>query len=413
MKGNYFFRPSVILRMKTVVSLFVLSLIFLTLSSCKTSPSSGQTRQSSEKSEPKKVKVVKVSEMPIGEGIKVNGNLAVYDQTTVSVKAPGRIAAINVDFGSVVRKGELIAKIETKDYQFRVMQAEAALAQARARVGLSPEGTDDNVNPEQTATVRQTKALMEEARVTKERAAQLVKDGVISKAEYDSAVASFKVAEGRYQDSIEEIRNRLAVLAQRRSELAIAKAQLADTSIYSPIDGRVQEKRTSVGEYLSSGAPIVTVVKVNPLRFRAEVPERDAVNIRVGHNVRLSVDGSETNYSGRITRLSPTITEQNRVLVVEADIMNDGSLRPGSFARAEIVTNDASVGITVPMDALITFAGIEKVIVVENGKAVEKPVTTGRRTGDYIEILSGVKTGDSVVINPGNLQSGQPVTVTE
>lgn len=396
-----------------ILTLLVLSLLLLTFTACKSGyPAAGQTKPG-EKVEPKAVKVVKVSEMPMGEGVKVNGTLAAFEQTTVSVKAPGRIEAIFFDLGSVIKKGQQIARIESKDYQFRVQQSEASLAQARARVGLSPDGKDDNVDPEETATVRQTKALMEEARLVKERASQLVKDGVISKAEYDSSVASYKVAEGRYQDSIEEIRNRLALLAQRRSELAIAKAQLADTIIYSPIDGKVQEKRANLGEYLTSGSPVVTIVKINPLRFRAEVPEREVVNIRIGQNVRLSIDGAETNYSGRITRLSPTITEQNRVLVVEADIINDGSLRPGSFARAEIVTDDSSMGLTVPLNALVTFAGIEKVIVAQNGKAAEKPVTTGRRVGDYVEIISGVSLGDSVVINPGNLQSGQPVNVTE
>lgn len=394
---------------------FVLSLLLLTFSSaCKSGyPASGQTRQGGEKAEPKKVKVAKVTEMPLGEGVKVNGSLAAFEQTTVSVKAAGRLESIYVDLGTTVRKGQAIAKIESKDYQFRLMQSEAALAQARARVGLPADGANDNVDPEQTATVRQTKAVLEEARLTRDRAAQLVKDGVIPKAEYDSAVASYKVAEGRYQDSIEEIRNRLAVIAQRRSELAVAKAQLADTTIYSPIDGKVEQRQANVGEYLATSTPVATIVKINPLRFRAEVPERESAKIRVGQNLRLSIDGSEMSYSGRITRFSPTITEQNRVLVVEADIINDGALRPGSFARAEIVTDDSSVGMTVPLSTLVTFAGIEKVIIVENGKAVEKPITSGRRTNDYIEILSGVKVGDTVVISPGNLQSGQPVAVTD
>jgi RND family efflux transporter MFP subunit len=391
-----------------------LSLVSFT-TACKSGYStSSQTRQGgSEKGEPRKVKVAKVVEMPLGEGVNVNGNLIAFDQATVSVKVPGRLETITVDLGSVVRKGQLIAKIGTRDYELRVEQAEAALAQARARVGLPLDGKDDKIDPEQTASVRQAKAVMEEARLTKERASQLVKDGVISKAEYDSAVASFKVAEGRYEDAIEEIRNRQALIAQRRSELALARQQLSDTSVLAPFDGKVEVKNASVGEYVAAGAPIVSIVKVNPLRFRAEVPERESKNISVGQNIRLSVDGATANYSGRITRLSPSITQQNRVLVIEADIANDGSLRPGTFARAEIVTDDSNRAVTVPSNAIVTFAGIEKVILVENGKAVEKPVTTGKRSGDLVEILSGVNIGDMVVINPGNLQSGQAVTVAE
>jgi len=269
------------------------------------------------------------------------------------------------------------------------------------------------VNPEQTGTVRQARALMDEARTNRQRAVTLVEQGVIARAEYEAADAAYKVAQSRYQDAVEEIRNRQAIVSQRRSELALARQQLADTTVHAPFDGIVQDKRASVGEYLAAGAPVVKIVKVNPLRFRAEVPERDAAGVRAGQRLHVSVDGAPHDYAGRVTRLSPTITEQNRVLVVEADINNDGALRPGSFARAEIVTNDANMGVTVPTNAIVTFAGIEKVIVVENNKAVEKPVTTGRRAAEWTEIVAGVNTGDEVVINPGNLQSGQPVTVTK
>jgi multidrug efflux pump subunit AcrA (membrane-fusion protein) len=107
------------------------------------------------------------------------------------------------------------------------------------------------------------------------------------------------------------------------------------------------------------------------------------------------------------------IAEQNRMLIVEADVRNDGRLRPGSFAHAEIVTNDSKMAITVPNNAIVTFAGIEKVIVVQNGKALEKPITTGRRNGEWTEIVAGINLGEKVIIDPGNLQSGQAVEVVE
>jgi RND family efflux transporter MFP subunit len=294
-----------------------------------------------------------------------------------------------------------------------VQQAEAALSQSRARLGLSPDGTDDRVSAEQTGTVRQAKAVLDEARVSRERAGTLVKQGIVAKAEFDTADATYKVAQSRYQDAIEEIRNRQALLAQRRSELALARQQLADTAVYAPLDGIVQEKRASVGEYLAAGAPVVDIVRMNPLRLRAEVPERDSRSVRFGQNVRVSVEGGTKVYLGQIRRLSPVIAQQTRMLMVEADVQNDGSLRPGSFAKAEIVTNDAKMAVTVPNNSIVTFAGIEKVIVVQNGKALEKPVTTGRRNGEWTEIVAGVNVGDQVIVDPGNLQSGMAVEVVQ
>jgi RND family efflux transporter MFP subunit len=364
--------------------------------------------------EPRQVRVARVSELPVGQTVNVTGTLAAQDQATISLKVPGRIRSIPVDLGSPVRKGQVVAQVETQDYQLRVQQAEAGLAQARARLGLAPTGADERVNLEETGAVRQARALMDEARKNRERATTLVEQGVIARSEFDAADAAYKVAVSRYQDAVEEIRNRQALLAQRRTELALARQQLQDTAIVAPFDGIVEERLTSVGEYLNAGQNVVRIVRVNPLRFRAEVPERDAANVRAGQMVRVTVDGAAHDYAGRIVRLSPTITEQNRILIVEAEVSNDGTLRPGAFARADIATSDSSMASVVPSSAVVTFAGIEKVILVKDGKAQEKPITTGRRiNNEWTEVLAGVNVGDPVVVNPGNLQSGQPVQVVE
>lgn len=390
----------------------LLAAIFFT--SCKSDYQAQQRQgQGGQQRAARQVKTTAVAETPFGETVTANGTLAAYDQTTVGVKVPGRVRAISVDLGSVVTRGQVIAHVDSEDYRLRVQQAEASLAQARARLGLPPDGPDDRVDPEQTATVRQARAVLDEARFNRDRAARLVEQGVIAKAEFDSATAVFKVAEGRYQDAYEEIRNRQGVLAQRRSELALARQQLKDTAVAAPIDGIVQEKRASLGEFLAAGAPVVDIVRMDPLRLRAEIPERASQTVRTGQDVRVTVEGDTNVYLGKIMRLSPVIAEQNRMLVVEADVRNNGKLRPGSFAHAEIVTNDAKMAVTVPNSAIVTFAGIEKVITVENGKAVEKPITTGRRTAEFTEIVAGINVGEKVVVDPGNLQSGQAVEVVE
>ncbi|MGH9873593.1 MAG: efflux RND transporter periplasmic adaptor subunit [Pyrinomonadaceae bacterium] len=374
---------------------------------------SAQQARPGENESARHVKIARVEETPFGETVTANGTLAAFDQSTASVKVAGRLNSISVDLGSVVRRGQVIGQLEPNDYKLRVQQSEAALGQARARLGLSPDGTDDKINAEQTGTVRQAKAQLDEARLSRDRAVRLVEQGVVAKADFDSADATFKVAQSRYQDALEEIRNRQAVLAQRRSELALARQQLTDTTVHAPIDGIVQLKRASVGEYLAAGAPVVDIVRMNPLRLQAQVPERDAATVRYGQNVRVSVDGDARVYVGQIRRLSPVITQENRMLLVEADVQNDGNLRPGSFAKAEIVTNDAKMAVTVPNNAIVTFAGIEKVIVIQNGKALEKPITTGRRSGEWTEILAGLNVGDQVIVDPGNLQSGMAVEVVQ
>src|SRR3989441_7235936 len=396
---------------KSLSALTLLTLLALGSGACKSDyPTSGKAASPDSKAPARQVKTVKVAEMPIGQTVTVNGTLAAYDHTTLSLKVPGRLQTISVDLGSTVRKGQVIAQIEQQDYKLRVQQAEAALAQARARLGLSPDGKDDRVSAEETGTVRQAKAVLEDAKLKRDRSAKLVQQGVIPRAEFDTVDSEYKIAMSRYQDGLEEIRNRQGLLAQRRSELSLAKQQLADTVVYAPMDGVVQEKKSSSGEYLAAGAPVVDIVRMDPLRLRVDVPERDAHNVRMGQSVRVSVEGDPNSYLGYIKRLSPTISEQNRVLSVEADVRNNGQLRPGAFVKAEIVTNQTNTAITVPSNALVTFAGIDKVILVENGKALEKAVTVGRRGDNWIEIKAGINLGQTVVIDPGNLQSGQPVT---
>jgi RND family efflux transporter MFP subunit len=391
----------------------LLAALALTFAACKSGYPVAAKNNTGESKEARPVKVAYVTEIPIENSITVTGTLAAQDQTTVSAKVPGRVQTITVDLGSVVRRGQALAQLEPQDYQLRLQQAEAALAQARARVGLAPEGKDERVDPENTGTVRQARALLDQTNKNRDRSAGLFKQGVIPRAQLDAAEAEYKVALSRYQDAIEEIRNRQALVVQRRSEFEIAKQQLLDLTIYAPYDGVVQEKRASVGEYLAAGAPIVNIVRMDPLRLRAEVPEREAGKVRAGQQVRVTVEGDLNDYTGQIVRLSPTITAQNRILVVEAEVHNNGALRPGSFARADIVADDKGVSPAVPTSAIISFAGIDKVITIQDGKAVEKPVTLGRRAGDWTEILSGINLGDVIVVNPGNLQSGQAVVVAE
>src|SRR5256714_3451767 len=394
-----------------LVKLSLILLVVTTLGGCKSDyPSSGKAASPDSKSAPRQVKTAKVAEMPIGETVTVNGSLAAYDRVTVGTKVPGRLQTISIDLGSTVRKGQIIAQLEQQDYKLRVQQAEAAMAQARARLGLSPDGADDRVTAEETGTVRQAKAMLEDAKLKRDRAAKLVQQGITPRAEYDTVDSEYKVALSRYQDATEEIRNRQGLLAQRRSELNLARQQLADTVLYSPMTAVVQEKKASVGEYLAAGAPVVDIVQIDPLRLRVDVPERESHKMHSGQSVRVTVEGDPDTYLGSVKRLSPSISQQNRVLAVEADIRNNGHLKPGAFVRADIITDQTAMAVTVPTSALVTFAGIEKVITVEGGKAVEKVVMTGRRGDDWIEIKSGINVGQFVVVNPGNLQSGQPVT---
>ena len=395
-------------------ALAALITLTIALTGCRaTDPQAAGARNTTATTLPTKpVRLVPATERALTRTATAPGTLAADEQAALSFKVTGRLSTLSVDLGSVVTKGQTIAQLDPQDFKMRVDQANAALQQARVRLGLPPQGDDDRINPENTSLVRQARALLEEARANRDRTVRLVKEGVQSQAELDRTESAFKVAESRYQDALEEVRNREAVLVQRRSELALARQQLADTTLYAPFDGSVRERRASTGEYLAIGVPVATIVRVHPLRLRVEVPEREALGVRTGLPVRVTVEGDTNVYSGRVVRLSPAIQEQSRTLVIEAEVDNkQGKLRPGTFAKAEIQTSSTAGVVTVPPSALVTFAGIQKVFIVKDNKAVERPVITGQRADDWVEITEGLKAGEMVVAVPSNLVTGQPVSI--
>jgi RND family efflux transporter MFP subunit len=393
--------------------LFLLPLVFL-LNGCGGSEAQVVASRGGAGNLPaRQVKLGKSEARRLAQTVTAPGTLAADEQATLSFKVAGRVSEIKVDLGSHTGKGQVIARLETIDFKVRLQQAEAALQQARVRLGLPPQGDDDRIDPDNTSLARQARALLEEARSNRERTVQLVRQGVQSKAELDRVESAFKVADGRYQDALEEVRNRQAVLLQRRSELAIAQQQLVETTLYAPFDGAVRQRTASLGEYLNAGAPVATIVRLHPLRLRVETPEREAQGIKVGQSVRVVVEGdNQQSFSGRVARLSPTFQEQSRTLIIEAEVDNqEGKLRPGSFAKAEIQTSTTSDVVMVPAAAVVTFAGIQKVFSVKDNKAVEKNVMVGRREGDWV-VVEGLDADSPVILSPGNLVAGQPILTT-
>ncbi|MCC6672196.1 MAG: efflux RND transporter periplasmic adaptor subunit [Planctomycetes bacterium] len=360
------------------------------------------------------VRVAKVAAGDLPRVAVVSGSLAAEDRVVLGMKIAGRLGAVPVDLGTRVAQGEPLARLDTKDFELAVRQASAAVQAARARLGLPLEGDDDAIVAEDTAVVRQARATRDETRTARDRRRELYEQRLVPLSELEVAEAAHLVAESRYQDALEEIRTRQATLRERRVELAIAQQRLADSVLSAPFAGAVERRHALTGEYVAAGAPVVTLVRLHPLRLRLQVPERESAGVRVGQPIRLRVEGLEREFTGRVARLSPAVSEGNRTLLVEGEVPNpEEILRPGAFARAEIVIDPAAKALLVPAAAVQSFAGVERVVLVIAGRAADRRVVTGRRTGQHLEVLQGLGDGDIVVLEPGSLSGGQPVTVQE
>src|SRR5262245_15963807 len=284
----------------------------------------------------RKVSTTPAAEKSFDQTALVTGTLAAENEVVLGMKVSGRISDLKVDFGSTVRKGDIIARLDPTDFQLRVRQSEAALQQALFRLGLPQNSEVTEVDPESLAIVRQARAELNGAKARSERAEQLEQKGLIAKADLDVALSAYRVAEAKYEDAKDEARNRQGVLAQRRFELELARQQLADTTLYAPIDGMIRVRQSSIGQYVAVGGPIANLVQMNPLRLRTAVPERQARDVRIGQSVRVTVEGVPGQHEGRVERISPAVDETNRTLLIEAAVMNPQNLlRPGAFAKSE------------------------------------------------------------------------------
>jgi RND family efflux transporter MFP subunit len=380
------------------------------------SPSEDVTAESERAAPLRMVTTAQVAEAPLVRAVTVTGTLAAEDQVALAFEVPGRVAAIEVDLGSPVRRGQVVARLIPTDYELRVRQAEAALVQARVRLGLPATGEEFDVDPEQTGLVRQRRAVAREARLTRDRMQTFVERGLSPRASLDAAEAALEVAEGQYQDAREEIRNREGLLAQRRSELEIARQQLQETVLRSPIDGAVSQRQGTIGEYRPPGTPVLTIVRTRPLRLQLSVPERETAELRPGLAVQVRVEGDGTTHAGRLVRIGAAIDEANRTLPVEAVVPNpNDALRPGQFATADIIVSDTDRALVIPQDAIVAFAGVQKVLTVREGRAHERRIRTGRRDGERVEVVEGLTAGELVIRAPGDLVDGVPVAaqVTE
>ena len=184
----------------------------------------------------------------------------------------------------------------------------------------------------------------------------------------------------------------------------MARKQLSDATIVSPLDGIVSLRHVTRGEYIKAETRIVTIVKSNPLRLQAVIPEVAVSSIQLNLPVTLKVDAYPgRSFKGLISRISPALDEKARALTVEAIVDNtSGELKPGLFAKVHLLVDRQSPAVMVPANSLITFAGLTKLFVIQDSRAVERIVKTGIQDGDYIEILEGAKVGERIAIDMVN-----------
>ncbi|GAB4240020.1 MAG: hypothetical protein OHK0028_18060 [Deltaproteobacteria bacterium] len=340
------------------------------------------------------------------------GTLAGTEQVTLSSEVEGTVEAVRADLGDPVRKGRVLVSLVRDEFLQRAEQARSERDQVAARLGIAPEAEGADVG--NTSLVRKALAEYDNARKDLERRKDLAGRNLIAKKEVDDAEARFLVAEANVRAAREEANNLLATLRGRKAALAIAEKKLRDTQVKSPVDGFVESRMVSTGEYVKVGTPLYRIVDDRTIRLLGEIPESYAASLATGLAVELSVDGRPgKTYRGTLKRISPASNAANRAIQVEADFPNaHRELKSGFFGKAAVLLRVDPDGISIPKRAVVTFAGIEKVFVIDNNTAKERRVKPGQDLGDRIEIVEGVAAGERVAVSrTGKLVEGSRVKI--
>jgi len=337
------------------------------------------------------------------------GSLAGDQQTDVAPSIAGKVVAVGVDLGSYVKRGQMIVRLDDVDSKLRVAQAQAQVEQAKAavrqaeeKVGLRPGQAFDPSRVPEVATARLAFELAEK---NLRRSEKLIESGDVSRSSYDQQKAQRDQLKEQYESALSLVRQNYAAVmtaranvANAETQLGLARRALSYALVFSPIDGYVAERNADLGEYVSPTSKVATVVRINPLRIRIDIPEQAIPEVTVGQSVSVTTSAwPDKNFSGRIARISPNVTASSRTLSVEADIENSGgALKPGQFATVRILQSRSQPAVLIPARAVRTESGVSRVFVIREGRAEQRLVQLGHSESDLVEVKSGVASGEQV-----------------
>lgn len=307
----------------------------------------------------------------------LSGALRALNQVAVKARVSGEVREVLVRAGEAVSVGQVLIRMDTSEYQARVVQAKGALVASRGQFDIAVKARDNN--------------------------AALLDKGFISRNAFDNAASQFDIARANVDTA--------------RGALDVAQKALDDTVIKAPITGRVSSRTVEPGEKVSPDNKLLDIVDLRQMELEAPVPAADILKVRVGQEVQVRVEGLNDAVDGKVVRINPATESNSRSIMVYVRVDNpQGVLRAGMFAGADLTLNRRDGVLTVPQTAVRREGGETFVYAIEDGKLHRRAVTTGLAGidghGSAVEISSGLPAGAHIVkVNLGTLNDGAMVRI--
>ncbi len=341
------------------------------------------------------------------------GTLFPSDEVIISAEIEGPVDQVMFDLGDNVRKDQILAHISDEEQRYILQQNEAQLRQSMERLGLKNE-KDRVQDLDQTPEVRRAKADLLEAEQRYKRIRNLVDQKIGAAADLDQASARFAAMQAGYDSSRYQARNLIQEVERYKAIVELQRKKLRDTNVRAPFDASVKERQVTKGQFVRPNTPLFVLVVNNPVRLRLEVPERMAPWTLVGQVAEVAMEAFPNRlFTGRVSRIAPTVDQAKRTFIVEALIENPiGELKPGSYARARLKTRKIDEVRLIPAEAVNYVLGSNKAYVVKDGTVEAREVKVGDRFEEQIEILEGLKDDEQVATTQLNrLDTGVKVRV--
>ncbi|GIW94170.1 MAG: secretion protein HlyD [Pirellulaceae bacterium] len=361
------------------------------------------------------VEAVPVQAQPVERTVHFVGTLDAWETIDITPKVQGKVLAIHADVGDRVLPGALLLELDPVDYRLAVEEAQRALEAELARLGLR-EPPESSFDIDQLPAVQRAEAVRENSWRKYLREKELLERNAGSAQAFEQAETDWKVADAQLRQARLEAEAILAQVRHRQAALAVARQRLTDTQLFAPTapdstpssgsppyDFIVSERFVSAGEMVGAfpSAPAFTLVRDDILKLRVLVPERYLSQVRQNLEVFVTCDAYPgEKFPAQVARIYPTIDPANRTFQVECHVPNpDRRLKPGAFARAEVVLERNERALVVPREAVVRFAGVTKLFVIENEQARAVEVEIGTEGRDWVEVKGNLRAGALVAID--------------
>jgi membrane fusion protein (multidrug efflux system) len=408
---------------------------------------SGPESRAADVPRPVPVTVAPLEHRTIERTVDVIGTLRGWEQVTVGSKRPGRVIRVHHDMGDRIEPGAPLVELESIDAQLQVDEAESRYLGALVKLGVTREQAEESVrtygisedllnNRVTDEAIVRSPAVVEK-RVARDKAQQnlarqrtLTQRGAGTTQELNDAENEYRSATASYENAVTTARTVIADAYAARVALRKAEQSLKDMTIRAPqprhlppaatstgpVNYGMTKRQVSEGQILKEGEAVADLVIEDPLRLWTQVPEIHVDAVRIGQLVRVTTRTyPDMTFEGRVTRISPSVDPSSRTFQVETLIPNKrGLLRPGGLARASIVIDARAKGAVVPIEAIVRFAGVTRIFLVERGKArAVSDLKTGVEGPGWVEVIGAQlpPVADVVTTGQTHLADGTPVVV--